>query len=270
MLYDAYQRQITYLRISVTDRCNHRCCYCMPSGGVPLKRHEDILRLEELAEIAASAVDRGIRKIKLTGGEPLMRRNLAFLVREIARLPNLDDFGMTTNGSLLSAHAQELKDLGLHRVNISLCSLDPDRYTRITRGGNLEHTLAGIDAALAAGFNPVKINVVFIPGLNDRERAAFLAFGQRSGTQVRFIPKMTLADGTRGIIECFSDSTAGRCAICDRLRLTCDGILKPCLFSDIGIDVRTMGIEAAFAMVLAQKPARGEINRREFMYQIGG
>ncbi|MFH0799927.1 MAG: radical SAM protein [Pseudomonadota bacterium] len=268
MLIDRFQRHINYLRISVTDKCNLRCRYCMPEAGIVLKKHEEILSLEELHEVAAYAVSTGFTKIRLTGGEPLVRKNIEFLVEEIGRLPGLKDFGMTTNGSMLADFAHKLKARGLHRVNISLDSLEPEKYREITRGGDLQRVFEGIDAARAAGLIPIKLNVVLIHGWNDDEKDSFLAFGREKDIEVRFIPRMDLKTGHRGVVEC--DTMVGLCDRCNRLRLTCDGLLKPCLFSGYGVNVREAGIAEAFALALRNKPEAGVKNEKEVMCQIGG
>jgi cyclic pyranopterin phosphate synthase len=268
MLKDAFQRSINYLRISVTDKCNLRCTYCRPADGVRLIRHEDVLSLEEIYEVAAYAVGLGIDKIRLTGGEPLVRKNIEFLVERIGKLPGVKDFGMTTNGTLLPASAAKLKECGLHRVNISLDTLNEERYREITRGGELESALEGIRAAKRAGLTPIKINTVIIPGVNEDERESFLEFGRKNEIDVRFIRRMDLGRGERYGIE--SATTVGQCDLCNRLRLTCTGDLKPCLFSEYNANVRKLGIENAFELALQNKPEFGGTNRKEFMHQIGG
>lgn len=268
MLMDPFQRRIHYLRLSVTDKCNLRCTYCRPAEGVKLVAHEDILSLEEIYGVAAHAVDLGIDKIRLTGGEPLVRKNVEFLVEMIGGLPGLRDLSMTTNGVALSSRASTLKARGLHRVNISLDTLQGDRYRAITRGGEIADALRGIDAALDAGLTPVKINAVVIPGVNEDEREAFLEFGERKGVEVRFIRRMNLTSGERYGVD--GSTTVGQCELCNRLRLTCTGDLKPCLFSACGFNVRNLGVERAFELALRNKPERGQTNTREPMYHIGG
>ncbi|MFA4875262.1 MAG: radical SAM protein, partial [bacterium] len=247
---------------------NLRCTYCRPAEGVTLVKHQDILSLEEMYEVAAYAVGMGVNKIRLTGGEPLVKKNIEFLVEMIGRLPGVKDFGMTTNGALLPAYAQKLKSCGLHRVNISLDSLDHDRYREITRGGELACALDGIKAAKAAGLTPIKLNVVIIPDLNEDERESFLKFGERNEIEVRFIRRMDLRSGERYGIE--SDTTVGRCDACNRLRLTCTGELMPCLFSEYSINIRELGIERAFELALRNKPEFGGTNQRDLMHEIGG
>ena len=189
-LSDSFQRPINYLRISVTDRCNLRCVYCMPAGGVCLMPHADILSYEEIYKIAVAAAELGVNKVRITGGEPLVRTGLPELIRMLKRIDAIDDISLTTNGMLLERYAVELKSVGLRRVNISLDTLDLDKFARITRGGNLSDVLKGIETAKAAGLNPVKINVVVIPGVNDDELPRFAAKTMNEGWNVRFIERM--------------------------------------------------------------------------------
>jgi cyclic pyranopterin phosphate synthase len=264
---DRIGRNIDYLRISVTDRCNYRCFYCLPPEGVPLKEHIEILTLEEIYDVAQYAASQGVVKIKITGGEPLIRRNLLHLIRLLASIPGIKDLGMTTNGSLLAPVAWALKEAGLHRVNISLDTLDPARFAEITRGGDINDVLAGIDAALDAGLVPVKLNCVIIPGLNEDEKDKLRTFAEQKGLEIRFIPMMDLANGHRTMVE---GGTGGQCDICNRLRLSADGKLKPCLFSDLEYDIRELGIPEAFRRALAEKPDEGICPPNRPMIQIGG
>jgi cyclic pyranopterin phosphate synthase len=266
-MIDRLGRKIDYLRISVTDRCNYRCFYCLPPEGVPLKPHKDILSLEEIYEVAKYGASHGMTKIKITGGEPLLRRNLLHLIRLLASIPEIKDLGMTTNASLLAPVAVALKEAGLQRVNISLDTLDPERFAKITRGGDLEDVLVGIDAALKTGLIPVKLNAVIIPGVNEDEKGKLRAFAAEKGVAIRFIPAMDLANGHRTIVE---GGTGGICEICNRLRLSADGKLQPCLFSDLEYDVREMGIPEAFRRALAEKPDEGICPPNRPMIQIGG
>ncbi|OGO21490.1 MAG: cyclic pyranopterin phosphate synthase MoaA, partial [Chloroflexi bacterium RBG_16_51_9] len=191
-LSDSFQRPINYLRISVTDRCNLRCVYCMPAAGVNLLSHDDILSYEEIYTIVKAAAEMGINKIRLTGGEPLARLGLPTLVRMLASIDTIDDISLTTNGVLLARRAGELKQAGLKRVNISLDTLKPDRFKSITRCGSLEHTLESITVAREAGLNPVKINVVVMAGINDDELLDFAIKTINETWHVRFIELMPL------------------------------------------------------------------------------
>jgi cyclic pyranopterin phosphate synthase len=185
------QGRVDYLRLSITDRCNLRCTYCMPAEGVKARGHREILSYEELAGFARVAADLGITKVRITGGEPLVRVGCADLVGMLSRTSGIRDISLTTNGVLLPQFAAELRAAGLKRVNISLDSLDPARFSRITRGGRLEETLAGLDAAVAAGFAPVKINTLLLPGVED-ELDAFVDLTRERDLHVRFIEFMPL------------------------------------------------------------------------------
>ena len=189
-LSDSFQRPINYLRISVTDRCNLRCVYCMPQEGITLMSHYDILSYEEIFTLVKAAAELGINKVRLTGGEPLVRAGLPELVRMLAGIETIDDISLTTNGILLAQHAAELKEAGLQRVNVSLDTLKPERFRQITRCGNLTDTLKGIEVAGAVGLNPVKINMVVMAGVNDDELPDFAAKTIKDGWHVRFIEHM--------------------------------------------------------------------------------
>ena len=182
-------RRVDYLRLSVTDRCNLRCVYCMPPEGVPPRRHDEILSYEELLAFAATALRLGVTRVRVTGGEPLVRKGLVGFVERLAALDGLADLALTTNGILLARHAAELRAAGLRRVNVSIDSLDPDRYERLTRGARLADALAGLDAALETGFAPVKVNAVLLAGVDDEvERFVELVRGRE--VHVRFIEYM--------------------------------------------------------------------------------
>ena len=270
---DRFEREITYLRVSITDLCNLRCRYCMPEG-VCQKRHEDILSFEEIVEIVSAAAELGVRKVRITGGEPLVRRGCVDLVRMVAAIPGIGEVDMTTNGVLLARDAAALKAAGLKRVNISLDSLDPEKYKNITGGGDLKAAIDGIKAAFDAGLTPVKINTVLIGGFNDDEIPAFVELTRRYPVELRFIELMPmggqfgkeayvsgsrvlemvpalkpipqdggvaqlyrLPDG-KGRVGLISPLSRHFCGTCNRLRLTSEGNLKPCLHSDQEILVR--------------------------------
>lgn len=191
-LVDAHGRKINYLRLSVTDRCNLRCTYCMPAAGVAKLSCEQVLRYEELLTVARAAVHVGIEKIRVTGGEPLVRKGLPTFLEQLAKLPGLRELVLTTNGVLLPELAQTLKDAGVQRLNISLDSLQPETFARVTRGGVLARVLAGIAAAEEAGF-PIKLNMVVMRGVNDHEVADFAALTLKKPFSVRFIEYMPAA-----------------------------------------------------------------------------
>lgn len=190
-LIDTFGRVHNNLRISVTDRCNLRCTYCMPEEVVFLDRRE-LLTLEEIADFVRLAVPLGINKVRLTGGEPLMRRGLADLVRLLAAIDGIRDIGLTTNGLLLAEHAQELYDAGLRRLNVSLDTLDPQRFREVARRDGLERVLEGIQAARRAGFHPIKINAVSIRGITEVEVVPLARYARANGLEMRFIEYMPI------------------------------------------------------------------------------
>lgn len=280
MHYDEFYRLINYLRISVTDRCNLRCIYCMPATGIPLYDRKEILTYEEIARLARLATKLGLTKIRLTGGEPLTRQGLVGLVRMLAILPSVDDLSLTTNGTLLAGAAAALAKAGLNRVNISLDTMRSDRFSALTRGGELKQALAGIDKAKEVGLDPVKINTVVIRSINDDEIGDFSKRTITDGWHVRFIEVMPIgkaspwlinkyvsaeeirsrienqlgslqpvapvdggparywrfpeAEGTIGFISPVSNNF---CQNCNRLRLTADGRLIPCLLADSEVEL---------------------------------
>lgn len=195
-LSDSFQRPINYLRISITDRCNMRCVYCTPAEGIELFGRNEILSFEEILRIVGAAAPLGISKVRLSGGEPLVRSGLAEFIGKLAKVPGIDDISLTTNGLLLKENARKLKEAGLKRVNVSLDSLKEERFRKITRGGDLEKVLAGIEEAGKVGLNPVKINTVVMRGVNDDEIVDF-SLRSKAGWNVRFIElmPMTKQDG---------------------------------------------------------------------------
>ncbi|MGB9866412.1 MAG: GTP 3',8-cyclase MoaA [Bacillota bacterium] len=197
MIHDAFGRKIDYLRISVTDRCNLRCIYCMPESGVELLRHQDMLSYEEILRVAAACAKLGFRAFRITGGEPLVRKGIVEFIRELNRLVPWADISMTTNGTMLKQLAASLKEAGLKRVNVSLDSLDSDTFRRITRGGDLEEVLEGIDEALRVGLGPVKTNTVLMNGVNSEEVVAFAQLTLSKPIHVRFIELMPLGEACR-------------------------------------------------------------------------
>jgi len=277
-LVDSFGRVHTDLRISVTDRCNFRCTYCMPEEGMQWLPREEVLSFEELERIAGLLVrQHGIRSIRLTGGEPTVRAHLPVLVRKLASLPV--DLALTTNGATLHSVAPGLAEAGLRRVNVSLDTLQPDRFTELTRRDQLADVLLGIDAALEAGLSPVKVNVVVVRGVNDDEVVELARYGRSRGVTVRFIEWMPLDGGDawtgdqvvtqaeilqriaavfplepiargsepaerfryldgRGEVGVIASVTRPFCEQCDRIRLTADGQLRSCLFSLEDHDLR--------------------------------
>lgn len=304
MLTDRFGRQIDYLRLSVTGECNLRCVYCRPPDCEPPSITTPELTVEEMVSVVGVAGNLGMRHVRLTGGEPLLRDDLLDLVRRISVMPAITDLSLTTNGQLLADSAADLVAAGLHRVNVSMDSLDPERYRLMTGGGDLGRVWAGLDMARRAGLQPLKINAVLLRGHNDGEIDDFVQLARDETLHVRFIELLptgpaashaeawfypvaqVLADlglgteadvaeggpgparlwrvgaGTVGII---SSVTAPPCASCNRLRLTCEGTLRPCLTAATEIDLRPalaapnseQAIAAAFEQVVSLKPQCG-------------
>lgn len=279
-LSDSYRRPINYMRVAVTDRCNLRCVYCMPEGGIQCLPHSSILTYEELFAVIKAGAELGISRVRITGGEPLVRLGIVDFIRMISGIKEIEDISMTTNGILLPEYAAKLKEAGLHRVNVSLDTLKQERFGQICRLGNVSDVLKGIEAAMEAGLNPVKINMVVMAGVNDDEVLDFARKTIEDGWNVRFIELMPFtghngetphgistrelrrrldplgkmeptrtsrgngpakyyrfpqSKGTIGFIAALSEHF---CFSCNRLRLTADGKLRPCLMSEDMIDLR--------------------------------
>lgn len=266
-MLDSFNREINYLRVSVTDRCNLRCRYCMPEEGVPLLGHEDILTFEEITDIIRIAVSHGISKVRITGGEPLVRRGIVALVEQIAIIPGIKDLSMTTNGIFLEEFATPLAKAGMQRINVSLDTIDPDRYREITRGGDVSKVFRGIEAARKAGLNPIKINCVVEKNSDEPDAAGIRDFCKKNGLEVRFIHRMSLEKGHFSVVE---GGSGGDCALCNRLRLTANGKIKPCLFDDIEFDVRKLGAEQAIKNAIKFKPECGTFSKDGYFNKIGG
>ena len=315
-MIDKHGRDIDYLRISVTDLCNLRCLYCMPEKGVEKVEHKDILSVEEIEEISASAASLGVKKIRLTGGEPLIRKGIIEIIKRVARIPGIDEVDLTTNGTLLESFAPALKEAGLSRVNISVDAFDPDTYREITRGGEIEDVLAGIRAAIEVGLTPVKLNAVLMGGINDSLIGPLVAMTEEADFRVRFIEIMPIGEcadwnkerflsvskvlevepglehigtdgvsnlyrkpGSKGSVGLISPISNHFCPDCNKLRVTSDGKLKPCLHSAEEIDLRGLhGDELTETIrdAILSKPFKHELEReqrsrsRRGMSQIGG
>ena len=330
---DGQGRQIDYLRISLTDRCNLRCIYCMPEHGVKSIPHESILTLEEVHKAIECASQLGIRHIRFTGGEPTVRKGLLSIIERTAQTPGIESVALTTNAILLPNMATDLKTAGLSRVNISLDTLDAEQYRFITRRGNLNDALKGVETALSSGLSPVKLNTVVVRSLN-QDLLSFARLTVDAPLHVRFIEYMPIgsgedcggcgwglddvvpakeiietiniqaqsiglgslqptmatpdgwgpaqyyrlpgAQGTVGVISAISKHF---CASCNRLRLTADGKIKPCLFSDTEYDIRSAlrkrdeeEVLSVFKAALSHKPSGHEhrIGTRRMMSQVGG
>jgi len=271
MLVDKFDRKIDYLRISVTDRCNYRCTYCMPESGVSLKSHESILSFEDITAIAEEAAELGIEKIRLTGGEPLVRKNVGVLVAMLGRIEKINDLTMTTNAVFLSGEsARELRDAGLTRINISLDTLDPGRFKEITRGGDINDVLGGIEAARKAGFDKIKINMIIFSETTPEEVESMRTFCDDRGLVLQTIKHFSLynRDEMVGDVDIFDRPAP--CSGCNRIRLTADGFLKPCLFSDDEIRIDMDDIKGSLLKAVEGKPLQGTSCCNRSMYQIGG
>ena len=266
-MLDTFNRNISYLRVSVTDRCNLRCRYCMPEDGVKLMKHDDILSFDEIVEVVKTAVGLGIDKVRITGGEPLVRKGIVTLVEKISKIEGINDFGLTTNGILLEMFATDLRKAGLHRLNISLDTMNPVEFSYITRGGDLNAVLKGIDAAVTAGFDNIKLNTVIDSSPDEKNARSVAKFAETNGFKIRFIRKMDLEKGTFWEV---SGGEGGKCGSCNRLRISANGIITPCLFSDIGFSVRELGIEKALTSAINSKPEKGVMSKDHRFYNLGG
>jgi GTP 3',8-cyclase len=265
-MFDRFDRPITYLRISVTDKCNLRCRYCMPPQGVPARRHQDFLSFEQMAAVARAAVGLGVNKVRLTGGEPLVKRGIVELVRMLAGIEGLDHLAMTTNGILLPRFARALREAGLDSLNLSLDTLDAARYRFLTRGGSIDDAIAGIDAAREAGL-PLKINMVVLEDTAAGEIEGMKEFCRARGARLQLINHYELG---REKTDSYGFDRPPSCARCNRIRLLADGMLKPCLHSDLEVALDFSRLEESLREAVLSKPQRGGTCRNRAMSQIGG
>ncbi len=265
-MYDRFNRKLDYLRISVTDLCNLRCKYCMPEEGVAKIPHDKVLSFEQILEVVEAAVGMGVTKVRLTGGEPLARNRIVYLVSMLAQVEGIGDFAMTTNGTLLERFAEPLAVAGLHRVNVSLDTLDPDYYAELTRGGDIQEVLRGIQAARGAGLDPVKLNCVIAETSEEPHAKSVADYAKAEGLELRFIRRMDTQKGEFWTVE---GGTGGQCESCNRLRLSSDGRILPCLFSDLAYSVRELGAREAILKAAVMKPESGETSNNMF-HAIGG
>lgn len=264
---DSFDRNITYLRISVTDRCNLRCTYCMPEDGVECLSHSDLLTFEEIADFTKCAVTLGFNKVRLTGGEPLVRKGIVDLVRMLWNIEGLKDLSMTTNGVLLKQFAMPLKEAGLQRLNISLDTVDRERFIQISRRDLLPDVLEGIDEAIKCGFEKIKLNCVVEKSRNEENAIQVAEYARSKGLDVRFIRTMNLDTGEFWVVD---GGIGGDCSICNRIRLSAKGDVLPCLFSDIGFAVRKFGPCEAIRLAVESKPQNGTLSRSHEFYNVGG
>ena len=293
-MIDSFGRNITYMRISVTDLCNLRCLYCMPEAGIEKRPHRDIISVEEIGEIARAAAKCGIKKIRLTGGEPLVRRGIIDICRRISATEGIEELCITTNGILLPKYAEALKDAGVRRVNFSLDTLDAEKYRQLSRIGSLSDALAGLDAAKNVGFSPIKINAVLMGGVNDDEIRKFAELTRDGDIHVRYIELMPMGacaewaerhylpgtavldalpelepagtegvtqryrlPGYKGTVGIITPVSSHFCGECNRIRVTADGKLKTCLHSAPEHDLRGLSgeaLEEALRAAILSKP----------------
>jgi len=239
----------------------------MPEEGVKLLDHAAILSFDEICSFITVAVKHGISKVRITGGEPLVRKGIVDLIGMISAIKGINDLSMTTNASLLAAFAGPLAEAGLHRVNISLDTMDEGRYYEVTRGGKLQDAMDGIDAAIENRLTPIKLNCVVKESSREPDAVAVTEYGLQKGLEVRYIRQMDLARGEFGEVE---GGDGGNCSKCNRLRLTANGKVKPCLFNDIGFDLREVGAEEAIRMAIDKKPPCGSFNNTGNFYNLGG
>lgn len=239
----------------------------MPEEGIRLLRHEDILTYDEIAGFTMVAVKEGVNKVRITGGEPLVRKGIVTLVSMLSEIDGIEDLSMTTNGVLLKQFAAELRSAGLQRVNISLDTVDKEKFSYITRYGLLNDVFEGIDAASKSGLHPIKINCVVNESGEEEDARKVAEYCRKNDLEIRYIHQMDLANGYFSMVE---GGTGGNCSMCNRLRLTANGMLKPCLFNDIEFDIRELGYEAALKMAAQQKPECGSKNYSGEFYNIGG
>ncbi len=265
-MVDRFGRKINYLRISVTDRCNQRCYYCMPKSGVTLINHEEVLSYEEIFKITEEFVKMGIDKVRLTGGEPLVRRGIISLVKMLSSIEGIKDLSMTTNGVLLSQYAEDLKKNGINRLNVSLDSINPKTYQQITNTDKLHDVLMGLKIAKEIGFNPIKINCVVKQSSKEKDALEVSEFAEKNGFDIRFSRMMNIEKGEFWPVE---GGNGGICKNCNRLRLASDGRLFPCLFSNISFHIKEFGVRKAVNLAVNHKPESGIAASNKF-YALGG
>jgi cyclic pyranopterin phosphate synthase len=239
----------------------------MPAEGIQLMSHDEILSFDEIVEFVKEAVNQGVDKIRITGGEPLVRKGIVDLVALISKIEGIKDFGMTTNGIYLDKFAEQLVGAGLHRVNISLDTLNAEKFKTITRVGDLNLVLNGIEAAKKAGLSPIKINCVVKESSNEKDAQQVAEFCDMNDLKIRFIREMDLEKGKFWKVQ---GGEGGECSSCNRLRLTSNGKIKPCLFSDLEYDVRKLGAKKALDLALGNKPKSGTMSLVNKFSNIGG
>lgn len=319
-MFDKNGRRINYLRVSLTDRCNLRCIYCMPEAGVEKKCHENILRFEEIIRIVQASSKLGITKVRYTGGEPLILKNIEQLIYDTSKISGIEDISITTNGMLLYEKADELKKAGLKRANISLDTLKEDKFKLLTRGGELKKVTSAIEKCLSIGIAPIKINTVLLKGINDDEIDDLIYLTKDMPINIRFIELMPIGEGEKlyadhfmsndeviegqegliplknkdgstaklyrkkgynGTVGFISPLSCKFCSSCNRIRLTAQGTIKPCLHSEGEISIKEfinddLKLIKALKEAIYNKPAEHKLNEEgksethRSMYEIGG
>jgi cyclic pyranopterin phosphate synthase len=239
----------------------------MPLKGVKQLKHKDILSFDEICDIVKEGIKFGINKIRITGGEPLVRRGIVELIKMIWKIEGVKDLSMTTNATLLDKYAEDFKKAGLQRLNISLDTLNAEKFKEVSRGGNINQVFKGIAAAKKAGLSPIKINCVVWKSSEEKDAQEVASYCKENNLQVRFIHRMNLVTGEFSVVE---GGDGGNCNQCNRLRLTANGDLKPCLFSDLAYNVRKFGIKEAFNLAIGNKPKSGTYNKSGDFFNIGG
>jgi len=315
---DKFKREVDYLRVSVTDRCNLRCIYCMPEEGILKKSHDEILRNEEIIKIIRASAKLGIKKVRFTGGEPLVRKDIENIIYETSKIKDIKEIAITTNGTKLYEMADILKKAGLNRVNISLDSLKKDKYKMITRLGNIDDVLKAIEKSLSIGLDPVKINMVVIKGINDDEISDFVKLADDNPLHIRFIEIMPIGEGAKfkndyisseeliesipglipietepsstakvfrrekakGTIGFIAPLSCKFCSSCNRIRLTSEGTIKPCLHSHYEVNIKGCleneeELTKKIKHSILSKPLSHNLGKeisqsQKMMYQIGG
>ncbi len=253
-MYAKFNRKIHTLRIAVTDRCNLRCTYCVAAEGITRIRPKDILSTREIIEVVEIAAGYGIEKVRITGGEPLVRKGIIDIVRQIATVPGINELSMTTNGTLLDLFAGELANAGLQRVNISLDTLNPERYREITKVGDVSSVISGIVAARVAGLTPIRINCVIQETESEKDALEVARYCMENDLEVRFIKENELRNANLSKVIY---QNRFNCQLCNRLFMTADGHIKSCVHDDVHYNIRELGVEGALRKVLGSRSMPG-------------
>jgi cyclic pyranopterin phosphate synthase len=239
----------------------------MPEDGVEMLDHKEILNFDEIVEVTKAAVRKGVEKVRITGGEPLIRKGIVDLVKMIGEIDGIKDYSMTTNAIRLDKFADDLAIAGLQRVNISLDTINPEKFKKVTRGGDIQKVFDGIHAAKKVGLEPIKVNCVIKDNNQEPDAIEVAKYCEENGLHIRYIKEMDLEKGEFSVVD---GGSGGDCGTCNRLRLTANGTIKPCLFSDMAYNVRELGAERALDIAIGNKPETGHKNQTGKFYNIGG